>query len=120
MRKRNPAPFTPPWGYDRVVLDRLTVDDFRPAVGQTFLLDAGGAGKVDLQLVEARTIEPDAPPTDEAGQRSPFALDFRGPVEPLLPQSIYRLEHESVGEMEIFIVPVGRTEAGTDYEAIFT
>jgi hypothetical protein len=103
------------------VLDKLTVDDFRPAVGQTFVLDAGGAGTVDLELVTARTIEPDAPPADEAGQRSPFALDFRGPAEPALPQSIYLLEHDSFEQpLEIFIVPVGRTEAGTDYEAIFT
>ncbi len=102
------------------MLERLTVDDFRPAVGQAFVLDAGGAGKFDLELVQARTIGPDAPAVDESGQRSPFALDLRGPVDPLLPQSIYRLEHDSVGEIEIFIVPVGRTEAGTDYEAIFT
>ena len=102
------------------MLDKLTVDDFRPVVGQAFALDAGGAGTVELELVEARMIEPGAPAADASGRRSPFALDFRGPVEPILPQSIYRLENEYVGALEIFIVPVGRTEAGTDYEAIFT
>ena len=102
------------------MLERLTVDDFRPTVGQPFSVDAGEAGTLELELLEARTIEPGAAAADDAGHRSPFALDFRGPVDPLLPQSIYRLEHESVGELEIFIVPVGRTEAGTDYEAIFT
>ena len=102
------------------VLEKLTVDDFRPAVGQAFSLDAAGAGKLELTLVEARTIEPGAPPTDDTGRRTPFALDLRGPVDPILPQSIYRLEHPEVGVLEIFIVPVGRTEAGADYEAIFT
>lgn len=102
------------------MLDKLTVDDFRPAVGQTFSLDAEGAGTVELALVAARTIEPDAPSVDSAGRRSPFALDFRGPADPVLPQSIYRLENDGVGVLEIFIVPTGRTDAGTDYEAIFT
>jgi hypothetical protein len=102
------------------VLDRLTVDDFRPAVGQTFSLHAEGAGTLQLELVGARTIEPDAPPVDSAGHRTPFALDFRGPTDPVLPQAIYRLDNPSVGTLEIFVVPVGRTDAGTDYEAIFT
>lgn len=102
------------------MLDQLTVDDFRPVVGQAFRVDAGGAGDLDLELLAARTIEPEAPAVDPSGQRSPFALDFRGPVEPLLPQSIYRIEHDALGPLEIFVVPIGRTEAGTDYEAIFT
>jgi hypothetical protein len=102
------------------VLDRLTVDDFRGAVGTSFAVDAGGAGRLELKLLEARMIEPGAPAVDESGRRSPFALDLRGPVDPILPQSIYRLEHAELEALEIFIVPVGRTEAGTDYEAIFT
>src|SRR5215213_8183628 len=36
------------------VLDKLSVDDFRPAVGQAFSVDAAGAGTVELTLVEAR------------------------------------------------------------------
>jgi hypothetical protein len=102
------------------VLDKLTVDDFRPAVGQPFSLDAGEAGTVELELVTARTIEPGAPPVDAAGRRTPFALDLRGPADQILPQATYRLDNDAVGAMEIFIVPVGRTEARTDYEAIFT
>jgi hypothetical protein len=102
------------------VLDQLTVDDFRPAVGQPFSLDAGEAGTLELTLSEARTIDPGAAPTDDAGHRAPFALDFRGPAEPILPQAVYRLDNGAVGALEIFIVPVGRTDAGIAYEAIFT
>jgi len=102
------------------VLDKLTVEDFRPAIGQAFTVDAAGGAKIELTLTEARTIEPEAAPTDDAGNRAPFALDFRGPVDPVLPQAIYRLDNEGVGTLEIFVVPVGRTNSGTDYEAIFT
>jgi hypothetical protein len=101
------------------MLDRLTVDDFKPAVGQTFALDADDAGKLDLELVAARTHPPDGPAQDESGTRSPFNLLFRGPVDPVLPQRIYRLEHDSVGPLEVFIVPTGRDESGTSYEAVF-
>jgi hypothetical protein len=101
------------------MLDGLTADSFAPAVGETFVLDAGDAGRLHLELLESRLQYPDAPAADASGARAPFTLLFRGPVEPILPQRIYRLEHDSVGPIEIFIVPVGSDEAGTTYEAVF-
>jgi hypothetical protein len=88
-------------------------------VGETFALDAGDAGRVGIELLDARLHDPDAPAQDASGARAPFTLTFRGPAEPVLPQSIYHLEHESVGAMDIFIVPVARDEAWTTYEAVF-
>ena len=48
-----------------------------------------------------------------------FALIFQGPQNIYLPQAIYQLEHEKLGEMDLFIVPVGRDEHGFQYEAVF-
>ncbi|HEX8308573.1 MAG TPA: hypothetical protein VF645_09175 [Allosphingosinicella sp.] len=47
-----------------------------------------------------------------------FRLEWRGPGQPLLPQSIYRFRR---GEQlfDMFIVPVGLDERGALYEAIF-
>ena len=101
------------------MLDRLTVDDFRPALGQRFALDLDGHGSLDLELVDASAYGEDASAVDESGHRSPFRVEFRGPTEPVLPQRIYRLENEATGALEIFIVPVGATPDGTRYEAIF-
>jgi hypothetical protein len=101
------------------VLDRLTAHSFTPAVGETFALDAGEAGRLELELLESRLHDPDAPAEDEGGRRAPFRLVFRGPADPVLPQRIYRLEHEAVGAIEIFIVPIERDETGTSYEAVF-
>jgi hypothetical protein len=101
------------------VLDRLTATSFASAIGETFALDAGELGRLELELVESQLHDPDGPAEDSSGRRAPFSLVFHGPVEPLLPQSIYRVEHDSVGAIEIFIVPIGRDEAGTSYEAVF-
>ncbi len=101
------------------MLDRLTATDFAPAVGDTFVLDAGDAGRIELELLEARLHDPDAPPELPDGTRAPFTLTFGGPVEPVLAQRIYRVEHESLEPMEIFIVPISRNDSGTSYEAVF-
>jgi hypothetical protein len=48
-----------------------------------------------------------------------FSLLFRGPLAPVLPQCIYRLTHDTLGSMEIFLVPVGPDGEGMQYEAVF-
>ncbi len=92
---------------------------FASSIGETFVLDAGEAGPLDLVLMESRLHDPDGPAQDASGARTPFTLVFQGPAEPLLPQRIYRLEHDSIGAFEIFIVPIGQDAAGTTYEAVF-
>ena len=94
-------------------------DSFAPAVGDTFVLDGGQAGWLELELLESRLHHPDAPAEDASGARAPFTITFRGPADPVLPQRIYKLEHPTLGTFEIFIFPIGRDEAGTTYEAVF-
>jgi hypothetical protein len=38
----------------------------------------------------------------------------------ILPQRIYRIEHDAVGEHDLFIVPIGPGRGGLLYEVIFT
>ena len=45
-------------------------------------------------------------------------LEFLGPADPLLPQSIYPF-HRGDDRCDIFVVPIGQDEQGTRYEAIF-
>ena len=49
-----------------------------------------------------------------------FSLFFYGPGDAPLPQRIYRLAHERMGEMEIFLVPVAHEPRGFRYEAVFS
>jgi hypothetical protein len=48
-----------------------------------------------------------------------FSLVFRAPVEGPPEQRIYELEHEATGSFELFLVPLGRSEVGVLFEAVF-
>ena len=59
--------------------------------------------------------------------RAPFSVTFHGPLQPVLPQGSYRVQHEKLGALELFIVPVGPDEpddpgqppTAMRYEAVF-
>ena len=58
--------------------------------------------------------------------RAPFSVLFHGPLEPVMPQGIYQLEHEHFGTLELFVVPIGpnevaprETPTAMRYEAVF-
>lgn len=48
-----------------------------------------------------------------------FAIIFRGPNEVFLGQGMQNLEHNDLQIVDLFLVPVGRDDAGTYYEAVF-
>ncbi len=48
-----------------------------------------------------------------------FSVFFVGPRDPFFPQQVYRLEHERMGEFELFPVPVAGDEKSFRYEAVF-
>jgi Domain of unknown function (DUF6916) len=91
-------------------LESLTVDDFTPLLHERFRVDPGQAPPFEVELVEVSEIE------REPGGRAPFSLVFQGGPSPPLPQAIYRVEHDDLGAIEIFLVPI----AIERYEAVFT
>ena len=103
------------------MLDALTLATFADCIGQTFLMSAVPDRSFPLALVEARSLA-SAGTRAEAGLRSrePFSLIFRGPGEPVMPQRIYALTHDSLGNLELFLVPIGPDQGGMLYQAIFT
>jgi hypothetical protein len=92
------------------MLDTLTVDDFRPLLNDPFRIAPDGAEAFEVELLEVKEIP------REPGGRAPFSLVFRGGPNPPLAQRIYRVEHEKLGELDIFLVPI----AVDRYEAVFT
>lgn len=48
-----------------------------------------------------------------------FSLRFRGDRNFVFPQRIYPMKHDSIGEFDLFLVPIGRDDTGTFYEAVF-
>jgi len=85
-------------------------EDFSDKIGESFEVELDGAS-LSLVLEEAEALP-------RSIRESGFRLQFRGPYEPILPQAIYGLSNGGEAD-EIFIVPIGRDDAGTKYEAIF-
>jgi Domain of unknown function (DUF6916) len=87
-------------------LEALTVSDFEPLLHQRFRI----ADSFDAELVEV-TENPREP-----GGRAPFSLVFEGVPNPPLSQGIYSVQHDDLGMVEIFLVPI----AADRYQAVFT
>lgn len=48
-----------------------------------------------------------------------FSVFLLGPVDPFMPQGTHTLQHAQLGDLEIFLVPVAKTNTGFEYEAVF-
>lgn len=100
-----------------MAIDWLTYDDFSGRVGDRF--DAAVDDGSTAPLVLAEAIEGTAPGgTGPEGQaRLQFSLVFAGPLG--LSQGTYRLTHPELGDLDLFLVPIGRDGEGVRYEAAF-
>lgn len=98
--------------------DPLTYSTFKALLNTKFTLREGAGDKKDLVLVEAEKL-PHYSAGKIAGGREPFSLVFQGPKGSALPQRIHAMEHERLGVMEIFLVPIEPDAAGPRYEAVF-
>ena len=103
------------------MLERFTIDTFAPLAGQRFAVHVEGHEPLEMTLESVAEIPVSGwRPEDAAEHRRPFSLVFLGPPQIVLPQAIYRFEHDGLGAFEIFIVPIGRSAEGVRYEAVFS
>ena len=98
------------------MLESLTHVQFDECLNQTFRV------RLDSSYLDFELIKVDKLGSGDPGgsQRQPFSLMFRAMKEVNLPQRIYRMEHEAMGTLDIFIVPIGADDSGMLYEAVFT
>jgi hypothetical protein len=94
-------------------LGALRIDDFTPHLDAVFDVQAA-AGVVPLNLVNVD------PAGDSGRAGGAFSLIFVAPKGPWLPQATYPVKHPALGMMEIFLVPIGPTQGGNGYQAVFT
>ena len=101
------------------MLELLSIDSFDGRVGESFRLSPPGMSSIETRLV---AVTPAVGASDAArrGLRTPFSLTFRAPNGPPLPQRIYTLDHDAMGALELFLVPIGPDGEGMCYEAVFT
>jgi hypothetical protein len=89
----------------------LSLADFEGFVGESYEI-VFTDGTLPIVLEKAQGLPRSM---REAGA---FRLEWRGPVEPIIAQAIYRFRRGEQ-EFDMFIVPIGRDAGGTLYEAIF-
>jgi uncharacterized protein DUF6916 len=93
-----------------------TLEAFSAHVGGRFQMHVDDGAVVDLVLIEARDHgRKDWP----QGLRRPFSLLFRGPGNSQATQGTYRIEHDVLGAIELFLVPIGPDKEGMRWEAVF-
>jgi hypothetical protein len=94
-------------------LEALRADDFAPLLREPFRIDPGDGSAIAVDLIEVSEA-------DSGAGRRQFSLVFQGGPTPPLPQRIYAVEHERLGRIEIFLVPLGPDGIGQRYQAVFT
>jgi hypothetical protein len=97
------------------MLETLTKENWTKYLGENFQVDAGNFGSLVMKLAAVSGYG-----QRQGGNREAFSLLFCGPLRPVLPQHIYRIGHAGIGELDIFLVPVGPQVDGLGYEAVFT
>ena len=94
-------------------------ESFARHLGETFVLRPPEQAPIQVELVDAKALA--ARVTGDASVRkTPFSLLFRVKGASDLPQHTYRLAHAELGEMDLFLVPIGPDAVGMRFEAIFS
>ncbi|MBC8162713.1 MAG: hypothetical protein H7Z42_15995 [Roseiflexaceae bacterium] len=99
------------------MLDTFSDATFAPLLGQQFQLSP--APGQPIRLIVLITVEALGGPTQSG--RQPFSLIFADATPgAALPQHIYSLTHAVLGQLELFLVPIGPVPGGMGYQAIFS
>ncbi len=94
-------------------LQELNAEIFRQHLHSKFKVPLEGQEPILLELVAVE--EPPHAPGMEL-----FSLQFAGPFLPRLVQRTHRLEHEKLGDLDIFLTALSaEPNEGTRYESIF-
>jgi hypothetical protein len=87
-------------------------DEFAAHLNSTFRLHHETLGLIELELESVSALQ-------STPRQQMFSILLRGPFEPVLEQRIYALEHDQLGTLDLFLVPVEQRPDGTRYEAVF-
>ena len=95
-----------------MAFEDLTRDALAENVGTKFRVAVESGEAPEIELVEVSEEV-------RGGGSRRFAIYFRGAPTFFMPQRTYRLEHATLGEFDLFIVPIARDAEGFRYEAVF-
>jgi len=95
------------------MLEGITHQSFESIIGETVDLKAGGVSfQADVESVSLLR--------QNASQgRQPFSVELQTHDTSNRGQQMYQLSHPKLGELSLFLVPVGQGEHGMCYEIVF-
>jgi hypothetical protein len=91
---------------------RYKRDDLAAQLNTTFQIHFTPDLVKDAELTEVSELK-------EMGPYESFAITFLVPDECPIQQQIYRIDHPEIGQVELFLVPSGKDEKGTNYVSVF-
>ena len=93
----------------------LTFETFTGHEGESFVLHVEDE-RLTLELVEVEhgKYEPMA-----EGLRDPFLLIFKGPKEPLATEGVFKVAHETLGELDLYLIPIVSPPGQQHYQSVF-
>ena len=92
--------------------EMFTIDRFSEYVNTKFLMQYGDSQSAELELISVTDV-------GSSPRQIQFSLVFLGPNEAPIAQGIYRVNHDKLGALELFLVPIGKDTNGVSYEAVF-
>jgi hypothetical protein len=90
----------------------LTSTLFEQNLNTKFWLRTENGERVALELIQFN-------PGHSTPANEQFSLVFRGDRATIHPQRTYAVEHDVIGNFDLFLVPVGQNKESTLYEAAF-
>jgi hypothetical protein len=90
----------------------LTAEQFSEHVDSNFEMHYGQSQIAALKLLSVTDL-------NSTPRQVQFSLEFLAPLDAPLRQGLFRLNHEKLGQLDLFLVPVARDKEGLHYEAVF-
>ena len=91
---------------------KLDHGEFQNQLNSRFSLQLSDSESVELLLTEVSELS-------TSPRQEMFAIVFRGPANSIMPQRIYHLANDTIGELDLFLVPIKQDDEGVYYEAVF-
>lgn len=92
--------------------DVFTIDTFSGHLNTKFLMHYGDSRTAELELTSVSDV-------GSSPRQIQFSVVFHGPNDAPIAQGTYKIEHDKLGALELFLVPIGKDDTGVRYEAIF-
>ena len=102
------------------MLTDLRAGTFRTHMNTFFSIHLSPVTDLAVELVEVTEKGGmDRQQPSAAAHQERFSVVFRGARERLLEQAMYHMQHDQLGDLELFLVPVGQDQTCVYYEAVF-